>query len=121
MRPKTLIVMAALAMVSTMATVDAAPIGSSGAKSISAAVEKASPFVEVRHRGRWHRRWHRHRHDNYGGALAAGAIFGLAAGAIAANAAARNDAVAYCMRRFRSYDPASGTYLGYDGLRHPCP
>ena len=31
------------------------------------------------------------------------------------------DAVAYCMRRFRSYDPRSGTYLGYDGLRHPCP
>ncbi|MGA9090734.1 MAG: BA14K family protein [Bradyrhizobium sp.] len=31
------------------------------------------------------------------------------------------DAVAYCMQRFRSYDPYSGTYLGYDGLRHPCP
>jgi hypothetical protein len=31
------------------------------------------------------------------------------------------DAQAYCMQRFRSYDPASGTYLGYDGLRHPCP
>jgi hypothetical protein len=31
------------------------------------------------------------------------------------------DAVAYCSRRFRSYDPASGTYLGYDGRRHPCP
>lgn len=31
------------------------------------------------------------------------------------------DAVAYCMQRFRSYDPASGTYLGYDGRRHPCP
>jgi hypothetical protein len=29
--------------------------------------------------------------------------------------------VSYCMQRFRSYDPASGTYLGYDGLRHPCP
>jgi hypothetical protein len=29
--------------------------------------------------------------------------------------------VAYCMRRFRSYDPASGTYLGFDGIRHPCP
>ena len=27
----------------------------------------------------------------------------------------------YCMQRFRSYDPASGTYLGYDGVRHPCP
>jgi hypothetical protein len=31
------------------------------------------------------------------------------------------DAVAYCSQRFRSYDPATGTYLGYDGLRHPCP
>ncbi len=31
------------------------------------------------------------------------------------------DAVGYCSQRFRSYDPASGTYLGYDGLRHPCP
>ena len=28
---------------------------------------------------------------------------------------------AYCSRRYRSYDPASGTYLGYDGYRHPCP
>jgi hypothetical protein len=31
------------------------------------------------------------------------------------------DPVGYCMSRFKSYDPASGTYLGYDGLRHPCP
>jgi hypothetical protein len=27
----------------------------------------------------------------------------------------------YCAQRYRSWDPASGTYLGYDGLRHPCP
>jgi hypothetical protein len=26
-----------------------------------------------------------------------------------------------CAQRYRSYDPASGTYLGYDGIRHPCP
>ena len=26
-----------------------------------------------------------------------------------------------CAARYRSYDPASGTYLGFDGLRHPCP
>jgi hypothetical protein len=32
-----------------------------------------------------------------------------------------DDAVTYCMQTYRSYDPASGTYLGYDGLRHPCP
>jgi hypothetical protein len=29
--------------------------------------------------------------------------------------------VAYCAQRFHSYDPASGTYLGLDGQRHPCP
>lgn len=27
----------------------------------------------------------------------------------------------YCAQRYRSYDPATGTYLGYDGQRHPCP
>jgi len=26
----------------------------------------------------------------------------------------------YCARRFRSYDPASGTFVGRDGVRHPC-
>jgi hypothetical protein len=31
------------------------------------------------------------------------------------------DAVAYCMHRFKSYDPRSGTYLGLDNARHPCP
>jgi BA14K-like protein len=31
------------------------------------------------------------------------------------------DSVAYCEQTYRSYDPASGTYLGYDGFRHTCP
>jgi hypothetical protein len=31
------------------------------------------------------------------------------------------DAAAYCAERFRTYDPASATYMGYDGMRHPCP
>jgi hypothetical protein len=25
-----------------------------------------------------------------------------------------------CAQRYRSYDPSSGTYLGYDGQRHSC-
>jgi len=25
-----------------------------------------------------------------------------------------------CSERYRSFDPASGTYLGFDGSRHPC-
>jgi BA14K-like protein len=29
--------------------------------------------------------------------------------------------VRYCAMRFKSYDPVTGTYLGYDGRRHPCP
>ena len=34
---------------------------------------------------------------------------------------AYNDADAYCAARFRTYDPASRTYMGYDGFRHRCP
>lgn len=80
-----------------------------------------------------HRGW-RHGHRGYGAGVGAG-IAGLAAGAIIGGAIANSqqpayygvapstdaNAVAYCSQRFRSYDPASGTYLGYDGERHPCP
>jgi hypothetical protein len=64
-----------------------------------------------------------------GDSLAAGAL-GLATGAIIGGAIAQSQAqaapvyggnAAYCAQRYRSYDPASGTYLGFDGLRHPCP
>jgi len=27
---------------------------------------------------------------------------------------------AYCSRKYRSFDPQTGTYLGYDGIRHAC-
>jgi len=62
--------------------------------------------------------------DDWGwGGFAAGAILGglLAAPGPYYYEPAPEDAVAYCMQRFRSYDPSSGTYLGYDGYRHPCP
>lgn len=29
--------------------------------------------------------------------------------------------VDYCMRRYRSYNPNTGTYVGYDGIERPCP
>jgi hypothetical protein len=41
--------------------------------------------------------------------------------AVAPRASSNAGEVAHCQQRFRSYDPASGTYLGYDGLRRPCP
>jgi hypothetical protein len=47
-----------------------------------------------------------------------GYVAGAAPGYVAGPA---GGAVAYCSQRYRSYDPASGTFLGYDGVRHPCP
>jgi hypothetical protein len=83
-------------------------------------------------------RWHRH-HGWSGGAALGGFVAGAAIGSALARpyyapypgytyvepdytvGAASGDDDAYCAQRFRSYDPASGTYLGYDGQRHPCP
>ena len=87
----------------------------------------------------WRGRHHYRGGYNNGGAvlggLAAGAILG---GVIASQNrgyyyndgyapryyggyAGGGDQDAYCFSRFKSYDPASGTYLGYDGYRHACP
>lgn len=108
----------------TMAPAVSAPLRSDA--SLATATQEGLHDVQWRGHRHWrgHRGHHgwRHRHHGYGwgpalGGLAAGAIIG---GAIA-NSQARSDAVAYCSQRFKSYDPGSGTYLGYDGLRHPCP
>jgi BA14K-like protein len=42
-------------------------------------------------------------------------------GATAATYETSSDAIADCARRFRSYDPASQTYLSYGGQRVSCP
>ncbi|MFG1361276.1 BA14K family protein [Xanthobacter pseudotagetidis] len=79
----------------------------------------------------YHPRWGRPYWRNGGwyynnnGAWVAAAAAGLALGAAAAAAANSNsgygDPVAYCMSRFKSYNPRTGTYTGYDGRQHPCP
>ncbi len=63
---------------------------------------------------------------DYNAALAAG-VFGLVAGAIIGGAVANNnnqryanDYIAYCSQRYRSFNAATGTYTGYDGLQHRC-
>ncbi len=93
-------------------------------------VSKSAPSsVETVQYRRWHggHRYYRGGHYHGGGGagaliggLAAGAIIGGAIAAGQANAAAQQNA-AYCSRRYRSYDPASGTYLNNDGNRYPCP
>lgn len=63
-----------------------------------------------------------HRGGGDGGAVAAGAIMGLAIGAmIAGQAAQHNRAVGWCMRRYRSYNPNTGTWVDYHGRVHYCP
>jgi BA14K-like protein len=96
----------------------------------------APPIETVRYRGG--RRGH-YRGGRYGGVglgLVAGAIIsgaiiaaqqpygyygpGYGPGYITDSPYAGNE-VGYCQQRFRSYDLNSGTYLGFDGLRHSCP
>lgn len=57
----------------------------------------------------------------YDGGYAARRSYYAPAPVYAAPAYRGDDTTAYCLSRFRSYDPRSGTYLGYDGYRHPCP
>ncbi|MCC8235699.1 BA14K family protein [Pinisolibacter aquiterrae] len=58
------------------------------------------------------------------GAAAAAGIIGLAVGAIAAGAASQaatdDGHVDRCLRRYRSYDPSTDAYRGYDGRLHRC-
>jgi len=56
-----------------------------------------------------------------GAAVGIGIGAAIVGGAIAAQQAQQQDAIGYCMRRYRSFDPESMTYLGRDGLRRPCP
>lgn len=58
-----------------------------------------------------------------GTAVGIGVGAAIIGGAIAASAAEqqRQQAISYCMQRYRSYDPNSMTYLGRDGMRYSCP
>ena len=60
---------------------------------------------------------------NVGAGIALGVGAAVIGGAIAASAAQarQQQAIDYCMQRYRSYDPRSMTYLGSDGYRRPCP
>lgn len=79
-------------------------------------------------------RYYGYRRNN-GAAVAAGVIGGLALGAAIAGAASAppppvayapapvyggGDWIAYCSSKYRSFNPATGLYLGYDGQYHPC-
>ena len=101
----------------------AAPLGAALSKDLVAQSQAGdnSQVLQVQYR-RGYRGGYRHRDRGDDGAgVAAGVLGGLMLGAIIANQSQQGRSVDYCIRRFRSYDPNSGTYLGNDGYRHRCP
>jgi len=101
-----------------------------GGATLAAQLDRSLPTIQIRYR------------HGRGGAAAAGFIGGAILGGIIASQRPYyydqpygyyppfpifqpypmgGATVDYCMRRFRSYDSYSMTYLGNDGFRHPCP
>jgi hypothetical protein len=92
-------------------------------------------------RGNWQGGYRRHRGGGFWPGVAVGAAIGSSYGYYGSDyydpsyyddsygyyddstvaVAPEGGDASYCAQRYRSYDPASGTYLGYDGQRHPCP
>jgi hypothetical protein len=150
MSPKVLSTAAAIALLLPIMATDGfaqSPNGSKANSARGAAVHPGGGGVRPGGGG-YHGGYHRGRGDAVIGGAIAGAVIG---GAIASEAypgpgyyppgpgyyddsvaagppPGHDDAVASCMQTYRSYDPTyrsydlpSGTYLGNDGQRHPCP
>ena len=82
-----------------------------------------------RHRHNSHRYYssRRHHHRHHDGFPFAAGIVGFALGSALANSYSApryygggDSQDAYCARKYRSYDPYSNTFMGYDGRRHYC-
>ena len=101
----------------------AAPLAGAMSKHVAAQAGDTSLVIQVQRRGRFRggRGGGGGGGGNAAGAAAAGAAAGLLLGVIIASEAQRQQAANYCAQRYRSYDRASGTFMGRDGVRHPCP
>jgi hypothetical protein len=126
------------------AGVPAASASESGLSPLAAANATTYPGESYSQYRRYGGRGYYGRRRGYGGAIGAG-VAGLAAGALIGGAIASSqaqaaypaygaygapvgnvygqdpNAVEYCASRYRSYDPASGTFLANDGNRYSCP
>jgi len=136
---KTTVAIAALgaALLTMPAGPAAAASMGSGAGALGLAAQQTTATHEIqyryRHRGYYGPRYYRGYRGGY--STGAGVAAGIAAGALLGSAIAAQSAprgyiiderpsraeIEYCMRRFKSYDLRSMTYLGYDGRRHSCP
>lgn len=72
--------------------------------------------------GGWSQDRYYDQYSSWNGGWNSGFSGGFGFGPPAPTAMAVNqNAIAACEARFRSFDPSSGTYLGFDGVRHSCP
>ncbi|TCR62273.1 BA14K family protein [Bosea sp. BK604] len=135
---KTLTIAVALAgTVVLAAPASAAPLSASaGSAAFSEAGKDLVQNVQYRRYGYYGPRYgYGYRGGWRGPAVGAGVAAGILGGALAAGALAAPaypppapvyaapdaDAIAYCSRRFRSYDPETGTYIGSGGVVRACP
>lgn len=114
----------------------AEPVGNRALPSIERAYPNES-YAQYRYRPRHYHHHYYHRPRRYyrddGAGLALGAA-GLAAGVLIGSAIASQaqaapppppgtvdpTVAAYCARKYRSYDPVTGTFLSTNGMRYVC-
>ncbi len=105
----------------------AAPFGPVSNNLAPQAQSGGNSLLQVQYRGggRYHGRgggrYHGRGGGGNGGAVAAGVSAVCCSAPSSPTKRSAGSSVDYCAQRFRSYDPNSQTYLGYDGVRHSCP
>lgn len=130
-----------------VAPASAAPVAMGGGNALAPAAGNLVEQVQYRRYGYGPRygyrggyygpRYRYNRGAAIGAGIAAGAVGALAAGALLAPGPVYAapapvypapayvtpdaDAIAYCSRRFRTYDPSTGTYIGNGGVVRACP
>ncbi len=115
----------AVTLVAAASPISAAEVGGL-VRPFDPAVTSSGLLSQVQYRG--YNGYSRNRHRGNGGRNLALGIGGLIVGGILLSEAARSEhRVEHssdwqrCAQTYRSFEPDTGLFTGYDGLRHPCP
>lgn len=134
---------AAAGFVAALAAAPASAASFSPVAAIAGAAPQMLPLEKVQYVGPYYGRRY-YRRPGVGAGVAAGVAAGVLGGALAAGALAppvyvappvygypvyaapapvyeESPSVQYCINRYRSYNPATGTYIGRDGATYYCP